>query len=124
WLYVHEDGTVTSDPSTGKPYLRVAFWTDDESSKINLNTASASTTESYWDLPRTAHRDDRDLFAWKQPVENEFNRYPGHPATVNLSTVSPAATVQALIEAAPRYKWGGSQIGSLKVDYSASLPNE
>jgi type II secretory pathway pseudopilin PulG len=123
WLYVQEDGTVSADPSEGDPYLRIAFWTDDESSKINLNTASASTPESYWDMPRTASRDDRDLYAWRQPVENEFNRYPGHPATVSLRTVFPDASVRELIEASPRYEWGGSENGTVNVGVSAALPN-
>jgi len=43
WLYVAQDGTV--GPSTlvnhGAIIGRYAFWTDDEASKINLNTAGA-----------------------------------------------------------------------------------
>src|SRR5690606_4663564 len=50
WLYLLEDGTVTADPTQGSPVIRFAFWTDDESSKINLNTASATDAEGAWDI--------------------------------------------------------------------------
>lgn len=129
WLYLHEDGTVTIDPTQGDPYARVAFWTDDESSKINLNTASATDSKSAWDIPRTSYYDDWKIFAWRQPVENEFNRYPGHPATVSLTTVFPDlankgnAWLENLINATPRYRWGGSRNASVQVDASTAIEN-
>lgn len=115
WLYLMEDGTLSADPSVGEPIIRFAFWTDDESSKINLNTASATDEGSYWDIPRATFKDDRDLYAWRQPSQNEFHRYPGHPATVNLRTVFPAASVQDIVAATPRYEWGGSKNGQLSI---------
>ncbi|MEQ1859898.1 MAG: Verru_Chthon cassette protein A [Chthoniobacteraceae bacterium] len=93
WLYVLRDGTLTAPtmsaddgrtavweaagtgnttvPTKANPIVgRVAFWTDDDTSKVNLNTAGGFTTKdidkagydtdvkkknyagSYWDAPR------------------------------------------------------------------------
>jgi len=96
WIYVLRDGTLTApiaDDSTGttadftnaaqtptddNPIVgRIAFWTDDETCKLNLNTACGGT---YWEQPMFAS--DIDLaFSRYKPVAKEYNRYPGHPAT-------------------------------------------
>ena len=96
WLYVLEDGTVGHlDESSGKfvganaatkgnPIVgRIAFWTDDESSKININTASDPTP---WDSPRAVTKADLD-YARFVPARHEFQRYPGHPASTALTPV-------------------------------------
>jgi len=95
WLYVLKDGTVVSPSgsgsqvsvhgaSTANPIVgRMAYWTDDETSKVNINTASEG---AYWDQPRSQGKTDYNL-AVMQPVQNEYQRYPGHPATTSLSTV-------------------------------------
>jgi hypothetical protein len=102
WLYVLKDGSVGNVnapngggssqwitgngvvPSEQNPIVgRVAFWTDDESTKVNLNTAGEP---SPWMAPTAYH--ERDVgFANNQPVVAEYQRYPGHPATVSVSTV-------------------------------------
>jgi len=97
WLYLLQDGSLHAGMPEGwtkmripaaslaNPIIgRIAFWTDDESAKININTASEGL---YWDVPRTTGKADGLLFANRQPVRGEFNRYPGHPATVSLSAV-------------------------------------
>lgn len=95
WLYVLRDGTVgildaensfqPKDKVSGRNPIvgRVAFWTDDESCKININTASEPT---YWATPTLGDRDD---WGWAkiQPGSGEFQRFPGHPATTALSPV-------------------------------------
>jgi uncharacterized protein (TIGR02600 family) len=97
WLYMLEDGSVGAVDASGKfvsssattasadnPIVgRVAFWTDDESCKINVNTASEPTFVS---SPFYFHQRDSK---WAQfpPVTGEYQRYPGHPATVALSAV-------------------------------------
>src|SRR5688572_6021275 len=58
WLYHLRDGTVVAADPTSKrlpratkenpPVARIAFWTDDETSKLNVNTAGENT---YWDTP-------------------------------------------------------------------------
>lgn len=118
WLYLDKNGRVLTSASAGDPVMRIAFWTDDESSKINLNTASASSSNSYADLPRADFLDERETIAFRQPSQGEYNRYPGHPATVNLKTVFTSAgiSLQQLIEASPRYEWGGSLDATLKVN--------
>ncbi|TLD71911.1 Verru_Chthon cassette protein A [Phragmitibacter flavus] len=102
WLYMLKDGTlghVTEATGTGaytfvgaggvtatatNPIVgRIAFWTDDETSKLNINTAGEPT---FWAPPISYH--DRDYqWAVYQPTRFEYQRYPGHPATVALSTV-------------------------------------
>ncbi len=98
WLYVLQDGKmiapVSGTGSTAKfksgdvtatnPIVgRIAFWADDETCKVNINTASEGTG---WDVPRTTSWTDR-TFAFYPPGFNEFQRFPGHPAMTCLSTV-------------------------------------
>lgn len=97
WLYVLRDGTLVaptagstatsvnvagdtpSNPITG----RIAFWTDDETCKVNLNTAADGT---FWDTPRGATITDQNLGNY-QPAQREYQRYPGHPAMTALSAI-------------------------------------
>lgn len=98
WLYLLQDGRlVLPTKSIGTKVLfdkavvttenpivgRIAFWTDDESCKVNINTASEGTP---WDVPRTTSWTDRN-YGRMLPTANEFQRFPGHPATTCLSTV-------------------------------------
>jgi len=98
WLYVLRDGQVIS-PVNGdaqkasfragqatvtNPIVgRIAFWTDDESCKLNLNTASEPAP---WDAPRANSRTDHS-HAEYQPARNEYHRQSGHPAFTALSPV-------------------------------------
>ena len=104
WLYVLRDGTLKpgSNPSAGNvdvtgatvdnPIVgRMAFWADDETAKVNINTASEG---SYWDVPRIYSKEDfgeyvtdTHGFSMCQPVQHEYQRYPGHPATTCLSPI-------------------------------------
>ena len=121
WLYVLQDGTMataTAGPggavlNTGKATKdkdnpikdnpikgRIAFWTDDECSKVNINTASQGT---YWDTPRVFTPEDVGTLASSapttsptvqapglavtQPAKGEYQRYAGHPATTSLSPI-------------------------------------
>lgn len=141
WLYVLQDGTIVPGSATGNPdeariagatagnpiVGRIAFWADDETSKININTASEG---SFWDMPRvycnrpTGSTDlyDNNL-AKLQPVRGEFQRYPAHPATTSLSTVlkKPATPVytdaqwaEQIYGIIPRVKTGGSYAGTVQ----------
>lgn len=123
WLYVLKDGQVVAPTATGSvasidaatdtnPIVgRIAFWTDDETCKVNVNTASEGT---YWDVPKFVNITDQNLGIY-QPVKNEFQGYPGHPAGVSLSTVFPnlvgesQATANDKVYAlTPRIAAGGS----------------
>jgi type II secretory pathway pseudopilin PulG len=121
WLYFSRDGSISVDPAAGDPVARVAFWTDDESCKINVNTASATDENSFWDIPRATLEPDIKKLAFQQPAQNEYNRYPGHPATVSLTTVFPNPGgsdnewLKKLVTSTPRYAWGGSENGSLSI---------
>ena len=122
WLYLLKDGTLASAKASGtagdvlvlvptgkektaqgEPNIvvgRVAFWTDDETSKVNVNTASEGF---FWDTPvsngqpgvtgaGTAYRSVNDpMFEWdlaaRQGAQKEYQRYPGHPATTSLSPI-------------------------------------
>lgn len=145
WLYMLEDGTLIapepldanrvtvagatrSNPIVG----RIAFWTDDETCKLNINTSGEGT---YWDVPRANLVDDK-RYARFQPARNEFQRYPGHPAMNSLAPVFfaepgsngvaapnplPAAQREALYEILPRIVGGGSN-GGTAVPAGALIP--
>ena len=98
WLYVLKDGNVghLSDAgqfvggvagtlaSEANPIVgRIAYWTDDETCKININTAGEPTP---WAPPTVYHTRDYE-WAIFPPTRYEFQRYPGHPATVAMSSV-------------------------------------
>jgi len=100
WLYVLKDGRYTTPsggngttanfsgsnpaPTASNPIVgRVAFWTDDETCKLNLNTACGG---NYWDVPSFTAGIELHFSRYK-PVKNEFARYPGHPATTSLLPV-------------------------------------
>lgn len=123
WLYVLQDGQVVSPSISGSTAVvdaatdanpivgRIAFWTDDETAKININTASEG---SYWDVPKFCSVGDQNLGIY-QPVKNEFQGYPGHPAGVSLSSVFPALLASGSATAndkvysvVPRIATGGS----------------
>lgn len=122
WLYILQDGqvvaaggsgntvTVTGASSNNPITGRIAFWTDDETAKVNLNTAGDGTS---WDVPRFSTTEDRQ-YATNQPVNGEFQRYPGHPATTSLRAVFPNLTsFDILSTITPRYQWGGSENGTV-----------
>ena len=153
WLYQLRDGTLIApdtgstttatfssvptaqQPSTSNPIIgRVAFWTDDETCKVNINTACgdqwspaqitpspspapAGTTAytppgAYWDVPRAYTSYDYNNLALLQPVQHEYQRYPGHPAGVYLSAILPNATRDQLFGIIPRIGGGGSEGGT------------
>lgn len=100
WVYLLQDGSMgvmdgdgtptfvpfvgNTDASATNPIVgRMAWWTDDETSKINVNTASEAL---FWDTPRCV-TEQEVAFAQAPPVRNEVQRFGGHPATTCLSTV-------------------------------------
>ena len=129
WLYVLKDGSLYApDPSssgtkavipaatTQNPIVgRIAFWADDETCKVNVNTASEGT---FWSTPRFNTTGDR-AFATSQPARGEYQRYPGHPATVSLRALFPSLastpSLHPIFDIAPRLSWGGSQGGTVPV---------
>ncbi|MDR0534464.1 MAG: Verru_Chthon cassette protein A [Verrucomicrobiales bacterium] len=136
WLYVLANGKVVAPTAGGNgstvaisgasednPIVgRMAFWTDDETGKININTAAEGT---YWDTPRIASQQDYNL-SNAQPAQREFQRYPGHPAMVALSTVfsKPAGMAdqdwkEEIYGIAPRVSPGGSKGGTVVLNSSA-----
>jgi uncharacterized protein (TIGR02600 family) len=123
WLYVLEDGQLIAPTSSGSSTVtvggataanpiigRVAFWSDDETCKVNINTAGGSAlgaNGTFWDTPRFELKDEKAL-ALNQPGSGEYQRYPGHPATTTLSKVFPTLTTAKLLALTPRYRFGGS----------------
>lgn len=139
WLYVLRDGSITTPsgfsngaaiwsgdsgaiPSVSNPIVgRMAYWTDDETCKVNINTAagdlanlttSGSAVGSFWDTPKLDSPSER-LLANNQPCQYEYQRYPGHPATVSLSAVFPALQRPDIGLIAPRVVDGGSEGGGV-----------
>jgi uncharacterized protein (TIGR02600 family) len=115
WLYQLQDGSLgpAANATAANPIVaRIAFWTDDETSKIDINTAGCGTP---WNVP---HLNSTDDIAWSttQPAAGEFSAYPGHPATTSLAVVFGAGSnplsPQQLLGLSPRYAWGGSQFGA------------
>ncbi len=162
WLYVLKDGTVMApylDSATNKakfgpqpgvlsstgsslvPTLanpivgRMAFWTDDETCKLNINTASEGNP---WDTPMVSSTPE-SVYGQYQPAANEYQRYPGHPFSVSLSPalgrffgVTPSATSTALYSLGsgnksklysiiPRVQPGGSQDATAAVGGAGSV---
>ncbi|NCF92006.1 MAG: Verru_Chthon cassette protein A [Verrucomicrobiaceae bacterium] len=138
WLYMLKDGSFgTLDQnhrfigerqatSENPMVARLAFWADDESCKVNLNTAAEGVP---WDTPRVASSEAKS-WSMKQPVTNEVQRYPGHPATTCLSSVlfpdhypdpdapkklSPAH-LEAIYNMAPKVRHGGTEGGEKASD--------
>lgn len=131
WIYVLRSGQLAAGVPVGKGRLkiaaattenpvvgRIAFWTDDETCKVNVNTASEGV---FWETPRTQSLADQAM-ASRQPRKGEFSRFAGHPATVCLSSVLPSLVGNG----APRYgkiyamtprfgATGGSQEGTIEM---------
>ncbi len=122
WLYELQDGTLgpASNGTAANPIVaRIAFWTDDDTCKININTAGCG---SPWNTPRVNSTND---VAWSttQPAAGEFSAYPGHPATTALAMAfaSNSYSPQQLLGLTPRYAWGGSQFGAATTSANETL---
>lgn len=150
WIYVLKDGTLAASSGTGttatvaaatatNPIVgRIAFWTDDETSKININTACGAPWDfntnsgynwtatyrepytfplpaNYWDTPVVASPQDKNL-AYSQPSSGEYQRYPGHPGTVSFAGVFKNGLTQNnmydITEMLPRYASTSDTLGS------------
>jgi uncharacterized protein (TIGR02600 family) len=125
WLYQLQDGTFgpASNGTAANPIVaRIAFWTDDETCKININTAGYG---SPWNTPRVNSTDD---VAWSttQPAAGEYSAYPGHPAMTSLATVfgTNSYSSQQLLGLTPRYAWGGSEFGTQSTTPGETVPTK
>jgi len=130
WLYVRQNGELVTPGGSGNAVTvaisgtnnpivgRIAFWTDDETCKVNINTASEGT---FWDTPRADTTEER-AFANYQPAQKEFQRYSGHPAMTSLKAVFPALTADEIYNIVPRVVGGGSA-GGTAVPSSALTPD-
>ena len=138
WHYLLQDGRIVVPTLSGStasiagatkanPIIgRMAFWTDDETCKVNINTASyenmsPTTSAGGGDLFTTYHAYHSQPFcdgtaernlAQYQPARGEVQRFPGHPATTNLGVVFPTLSDADLFKIAPRIAKGGSLGGT------------
>ncbi len=169
WIYVLRDGTLTagtlagstivwnsatpapSRPSADNPIVgRIAYWTDDETSKVNINTAGGFSTKdiptdynersyagSFWDTPRTLTFFDRGMMdtttgalsaggsslSLGQVLSGEFQRYPGHPATTSLGLIfRNLLSSEQIYQLTPRFNGGGSLGGTERLLTASSVP--
>jgi len=127
WMYVLKDGRLTTPSGSGEvlsfagnpvvptrenPIVgRIAFWADDETAKVNLNTASEGV---FWDIPKGNTQQERELGRF-QPARHEFNRFPGHPAMASLSAVFPGLKRGDVLMLSARYNDMGSQGGTRQI---------
>lgn len=162
WLYVLRNGQIV--PATGSnvtsaqisgasqdnpPVARIAYWTDDETCKVNINTASEGV---FWDRPTGINNEERGEFnanrwgySMSVPVAEEFQRQAGHPAFTSLSAVfdgilprpqigfgnSGAATytggtynnnIVPYYRLSPRMANGGTRGGTVATPSAAAIP--
>ncbi len=143
WLYVLADGSVVAPVGAGNTVTvpganstdkaivgRIAFWTDDNTCRVNINTASAGT---FWDVPRAYSTNSgipvsglltqEQALGYYQPVQDEFQRYPGHPAMTDLRAVFTNATPAQIFNLTPRVVSGGSTQGTVAVAAGSSMTN-
>ncbi|MFA6176229.1 MAG: Verru_Chthon cassette protein A [Phycisphaerae bacterium] len=138
WLYVLKSGEVATpesvaasgavtfsgaQPAADNPVVgRLAFWTDDETCKVNVNTAGyAANTgnySTYWDTPMQCTQYEDTVLSSAQPWTNEFLRYPGHPATTGLNVVFSDLnlTPDQIANLTPCYRNGGSKGGTIPIN--------
>ncbi|XHR27118.1 MAG: Verru_Chthon cassette protein A [Chthoniobacteraceae bacterium] len=122
WLYKLRDGTMVAPTkiadnmvtvageTTANPIVgRIAFWADDDTCKVNVNTASEGT---YWAPPVVSSTYAQYALATYQPAQHEFQRYPGHPAMTCLSSALPNLTANQIYSIVPRVVGGGSEKGT------------
>lgn len=136
WIYQLKDGSLGylnssrqftsvaggSAPTEENPIVaRFAFWTDDETAKLNPNVHAGGAA---WATPMAGGDIDRNLGRF-QPAQHEWQRYPGHPATTHIAPVLapgiPDITYQRdnmemIFGLVPRIVGGGSMSGTRKVN--------
>lgn len=136
WLYQLKDGSLgymdssknfrpvqgASNPTDDNPIVaRFAFWTDDETCKLNPNVHAGGAA---WATPMAGGDIDRNLGRF-QPAQHEWQRYPGHPASTHIAPVLapgiPDITYQRdnmelIFGLVPRIVGGGSMSGTRKVN--------
>lgn len=109
-------------PSEANPMVaRFAFWADDETSKLNINTHAGGLA---WDVPKAGGELDMAMGKY-QPAQKEWQRYPGHPATTHLGPalapgvldiVNDRDAMEMLYDVVPRVVGGGSKSGTRLID--------
>ena len=128
WLYVLKNGDIVEAESitAGKVRVggatvdnpivgRIAFWGDDESAKVNVNTAAGG--RGWWVPWVETAKENKNTngnpygMGFSQPVRNEYQRYPGHPARTSLRAIFPEIKVEEAYVIAPRIVNGGSKGG-------------
>jgi uncharacterized protein (TIGR02600 family) len=118
WIYVTANGSLVGAGDTQRKdaVARIAFWADDETCKVNINTACGGV---FYDTPCTNTLEDH-MLGRTQPIAQEYQRWPGHPATTSLAPVlkplrdiaDPVARFQVAAGLTPRIAWGGSSGGT------------
>lgn len=124
WIYVTANGSLVGAGDTQRKdaVARIAFWADDETSKVNINTACGGV---FYDTPCTNTLEDH-MLGRTQPIAQEYQRWPGHPATTSLAPVikslridpitnierTPVERSQLAAGLTPRIAWGGSSGGT------------
>ncbi|HSI85538.1 MAG: Verru_Chthon cassette protein A [Candidatus Methylacidiphilales bacterium] len=122
WMYMLQDGSLRTLDAASKSFngsavtadnpvvARIAFWTDDETCKVNINTAAGDEWDNVTDLGSFndmpfSNNTNESILKGNQPVNKEYQRYAGHPATTYLSAVFPDLTRSEIYDIVPRISW-------------------
>ena len=130
WLYILQDGTVAngtnasgntvtiSGATAANPIVgRIAYWADDETSKVNINTAAGG---EYWGP--LVQKNLRQLTnSYWLPTRWEYQRYPGHPARTDLQAVFPDLTRQQICAFTPRVSDNGATASTAMTTQPSSV---
>ncbi len=150
WLYILTDGRIATPSATpgdstavtlttpdgqpvaasNPPVARVAYWTDDNTCRLDINTASEG---NFWTMPYDEVGGDAHL-SRSQITSNEYQRYPGHPATTSLSPVFNFLKADAtdltkyssdlrnlIFTLTPRVSGRGSQFGARQLGFGKTV---
>jgi len=138
WLYLLKDGSIGTldatsrysgqgNPSRENPIVaRIAFWADDETGKLPVNSAAISTPFATPSLLRGGGPTPEDLlWARSPPATGEYQRFPGHPATTSLlPALAPGRTLGAeakglVYQMVPKLAHIGTLAGTRELDQDA-----
>ena len=127
WLYQLQDGTLgpASSGTAANPIVaRIAFWADDDTCKININTAgcgialeyaATSTRPMTWPGARTQPVPPGNIRRISGPSRDDFAGARGFRQRMRIRR-------RQLLALTPLYAWGGSHFGAVTTTNGETVP--